>query len=116
LARRTKGGEERLPRSRAGAGRRHRPVSSRRRPEPAVLLIGSRTFEVKPRTRGLRQLYQWLGDRHFGVIVATGTEEPLLVVRLGDFLRNCAFRESAQERRPKSLDSVCLPRVVSGPA
>jgi len=126
--------------SRAARARgRRRPVSAQKRPERAAvtgtgvedrrvtlsraapsrgadLLIGARTFEVKARTRGLRQLYQWLGNCHFGVIVAAGTEEPLLVVRLGEFLRNCTFRESAQERRPKSPDSVCLPRGVSGPA
>ena len=65
------------------------------------LAIGSRTFEIKARARGCRHLYRWLGARHFGVIVTADREEPLLVLRLGDFLRQCAFRDGAEPARPK---------------
>ena len=70
------------------------------------LVIGARTFEVKARAAGFRQLYRWLGDRHFGLIVTADRQEPLLVLRLGDFLRQCAFREPSQNQRPKSPDAV----------
>ena len=80
------------------------------------LVIAARTFEVKARARGFRQLYRWLGERHFGVVIAADREEPLLVIRLGDFLRHCAFREPAQEGRPKSQDSVCGPGLGRGQA
>ncbi len=39
------------------------------------------------------ELYEWLGSA-FGVIVAADGKEPLLVLRLGDFLLACRFRES----------------------
>ena len=74
------------------------------------LVIGTRTFEVKVRARGFRQLYRWLGNRHFGLIITADRLEPLLVVRLSDFLRDCSFRDGVQEARPKSSGSV------SGPA
>ena len=70
------------------------------------LVIGTRTFEVKVRARGFRQLYRWLGDRHFGLIITADRKEPLLVVRLSDFLDQCSFRDRAQDARPKTPGSV----------
>ena len=64
------------------------------------LIIGSRTFEVKARAAGFRRLYGWLGP-HFGLIVAADREEPLVVLRLGDFLRQCSFRDRVLGPRPK---------------
>src|SRR5947209_2542669 len=70
------------------------------------LVIGTRTFEVKVRARGFRQLYRWLGDRHFGLIITAHRDQPLLVVRLSDFLRQCNFRDRAHDARPKTSGSV----------
>jgi len=54
-------------------------------------------------------VYGWLSGRHFGVIVAADREEPLLVVRLGDFLRQCAFRQPAPPGAAEKPDSGCGP-------
>ena len=70
------------------------------------LVVGARTFEVKARGRGFRRLYRWLGDRHFGLIITADRNEPLLVLRLSDFLGECIFREPSQDTRPKSPGSV----------
>jgi hypothetical protein len=70
------------------------------------LVIGAHTFEVKVRGRGFRQLYRWLGDRHFGLIITADRHQQLLVVRLIDFLRQCNFRDSVHEARPKSSGAV----------
>lgn len=70
------------------------------------LVIGARTFEVKARAAGFRQLYRWLGERHFGLILSADREEPLLVLRLGDFLRECAFLEPPGNDRSKTPSTV----------
>lgn len=57
------------------------------------LVLGGRRFAIKAGARGVDALYRWLGDG-FGLVVAADREEPLLVLRLGDFLRACRFRES----------------------
>ena len=91
-------------------------VSSRARSRGGEILIGSRRFDVKAHARGLRELYRWLDQSHFGVIVAADRAEPLVVLRLGDFLRQCAFREPAQEGRSKPSNSVSGASTASGPA
>ena len=73
-------------------------VSSPARSRCGDVVIGSRTFEVTSHVRGSRQLYRALGDGYFGVILGGHNNEPLLVVRLGDFLRQCAFRDPGQEQ------------------
>jgi len=72
------------------------------------LVIGSRSFEVKARAQGFRQLYRWLGTKHFGVIVVADREDPLLVVRAADFFDT--LRKSTEDGRPKT------PCPVSGAA
>ena len=83
-----------------------------RRPAPPVplssaapgwagdLMLAGRRFEVTARAAGFRRLYRWLGP-HFGLIVPADRKEPLVVLRLGDLLRRCAFRERALDPRPK---------------
>jgi hypothetical protein len=69
------------------------------------IVLGGRHFEVKARVHGFRQLYGWIRP-HFGVVVAADREEPLLVLRLGDFLRECTFRDPAGPSPPKTLGRV----------
>jgi hypothetical protein len=64
------------------------------------LVLAGRRFEVKARARGFRRLYGWLKGR-FGLVVAADREEPLVVIRLGDFLRACRFREPGTGVVPK---------------
>lgn len=54
-------------------------------------LLGGRRFAIKARAGGVDAFYWWLGDR-FGIVVATDREDPLVVLRLGDFLRELRFR------------------------
>jgi len=62
--------------------------------------IAGRSFEVKARVPGVVRLYRWL-DGHFGLVLAADRREPLLVVRLGDFLRACRWRDAAQSPGPE---------------
>ncbi len=55
--------------------------------------LAGRRFSIKARERGVDALYRWL-DNRFGVVVAADHNEPLVVIRLRDFLRTCRFRES----------------------
>jgi len=64
------------------------------------LMLAGRRFEVKARAAGFRRLYRWLGP-HFGLVVAADRAEPLVVIRLGDFLRHCAFRDRVPVPRQK---------------
>lgn len=91
-----------------GALRRHAAVL-RVRPEEIVLTIANaagaehqrvpasdfvlvgRCFSIKAGALAVDALYRWLGDR-FGVVVAADRDEPLVVMRLGDFLRELRFR------------------------
>ena len=96
----------------AGDGRRQRarmpPRSALRRRARLGrdLVIGSLSFGVQARAVGFRQLYRWLAERHFGLIVVADRHEPLLVIRFGNFLRKCSFRESTQTPRPKMSQRV----------
>jgi hypothetical protein len=65
--------------------------------------MAGRSFEVKARARGVGRLYRWL-DGHFGLVLAADSREPLLVVRLGDFLRACRWRDAAQFPGQNLLD------------
>jgi hypothetical protein len=71
----------------------------------ADIVLAGRRFEVKAQTHRLGQLYAWLGA-HFGLVVMVDREEPLVVLRLGDFLRNCRFREPSELGRPKTSGRV----------
>ena len=46
-------------------------------------------------------LYRWLGSL-FGLVVCADDQEPLIVLRLGDFLKQLQFRESTQTDVPKT--------------
>jgi hypothetical protein len=70
------------------------------------LMLAGRMFEVKTRARGLRRLYRWLDERYFGLVVAADRREPLIIFRLGNFLRDCRFRESSGTSRSKTLPAV----------
>jgi len=56
-------------------------------------LLADRRFYVQADAWEADALYSRLG-KAFGVIVIADSKEPLLVMRLGDFLRSCRFRES----------------------
>ncbi len=58
---------------------------------PDFALAGGR-FSIKARERGVDALYRWL-DNRFGVVVTADHNEPLVVMRLRDFLRACRFRD-----------------------
>ncbi len=59
------------------------------------LMLAGRSFEVKARGKGFRRFYRWMEGR-FGLFLAADRKEPLLVLRLGDFLRACRFRDSSE--------------------
>ena len=63
--------------------------------------LGERTFRVDTRARGVHQLYGSL-EGHFGLVVAVDGREPLLVVRLGDFLRLRRPGGPSDSPRPKT--------------
>lgn len=69
------------------------------------LMLAGRTFEVKARGRGFRRLYRWL-EGYFGLVLATDRKEPLLVMRLGDFLRACRFSEPLEKGIAKTSEQV----------
>jgi hypothetical protein len=52
--------------------------------------------------RGFRRFNWRLGD-HFGLVLAADRQESLLVLRFGDFLRSCRFRDLAKSGVPKTL-------------
>ena len=56
-------------------------------------LLADRRFYVQANAWEADTLHGRLG-KAFGVIVIADDKEPLLVVRLGHFLRSCRFRES----------------------
>jgi len=73
------------------------------------LMLAGRTFEVKTRARGFRRLYRWLDERYFGLVIAEDRQEPLVVLRLADFLRDCTFRERVGRDRSKPFPGVFDP-------
>jgi hypothetical protein len=58
----------------------------------ADLQLGGRRFVVTIESKGLDVVHRRLGDR-FGLVVTSGRDQPLVVLRLGDFLRTCRFRD-----------------------
>jgi hypothetical protein len=56
------------------------------------LVLAGRRFAIKVDWGTLTTLQRRLGDR-FGLVVAADCDQPLVVLRLGDFLRSCRFRE-----------------------
>ncbi len=74
----------------SGADRRRAPLPGSAEGWVGDLVLAGRRFEI--RARGVNALHRWLGDQ-FGLILAADREEPLIVLRLGDFLRACRFRE-----------------------
>lgn len=77
--------------------------------DPLVIALGGRTFKVGTRAPGVRQLYGSL-EGHFGLVVAVDGREPLLVVRLGDFLRLRRPGGPSELPRPETP-----PQVSGGP-
>jgi len=57
----------------------------------AELLLGGRHFVITTESKGLDVVHRRLGDS-FGLVVTSGRDQPLVVLRLGDFLRTCRFR------------------------
>jgi hypothetical protein len=56
------------------------------------LVLAGRRFAINVDWRSLTTLQRRLGDR-FGLVVAADCDQPLVVLRFGDFLRSCRFRE-----------------------
>ncbi len=71
------------------------PLSGLPRGGAGDLMIGGRRFEVKTWGKGFRRLYRGLEDR-FGLVLSANQKEPVVVMRLGDFLRSCRFREGVE--------------------
>ncbi len=65
------------------------------------LILAGRQLEVKARAKGFRRLYSWL-EGHFGLVLSSDRCEPLIVLRLGDFLKHCQFRDTSQIAVPKT--------------
>jgi len=95
----------------SGDGAERRPValSSSAHGWTGDLLLAGRRFEIKAHTRGVEALYRWLEGR-FGLIVAADCEEPLIVLRLGDFLRAYRFRAPAEPPGSKPSKRVSSAR------
>lgn len=55
------------------------------------VLIGNEIAECKKRGNGFKQLYSWIDEARY-LIVAADRQEPLVVVRIDDFIR--MLRES----------------------
>jgi hypothetical protein len=85
----------------AGMDCRRIPLSGSAPGWAGDLILAGRVFEVKGRGRGFRQLYRWLEDR-FGLVMSADRREPLLVMRLGDFLRSCQFRDGSDPAGAKT--------------
>lgn len=82
----------RAPAEHTGLGISRAPISGSPPGCAADLMLGRHSFKVIARAQGCRQIYRWL-QGYFGLVVAVDRREPLVVIRLGDFLRGCQFRE-----------------------
>lgn len=60
--------------------------------QSGTLRLAGRLLMMKARVKGFRRLSRWLKGRD-GLILSADQAEPLLVLRLGDFLRHCRFRD-----------------------
>lgn len=80
---------------RAGVHCKRVPLSGSAPGWAGDLILAGRSFEVKARANGFRQAYRWL-EGHFGLVLSADRCEPLIVLRLGDFLKHCQFRDSSQ--------------------
>jgi hypothetical protein len=58
------------------------------------LIFAGRRFAIHVDWNTLTTLQRRLGGG-FGLVVAADCEQPLVVLRLGDFLRSCRFRRPA---------------------
>lgn len=91
-------------------------VSNDRRQVPSHgsgdLRLAGRAFVVETRTKWGDQMGRQLGN-HFGLVVATARQEPLLVMRFADFLRQCRFRDPVEGDGPKTSPEVSATPVGS---
>ena len=90
----------------AGFQRKRVPLSGSAPEWAADLVMAGRSFVVRARAGGFRQFYRSLKG-HFGLVLSANRREPLVVMRLGDFLRHCQFRDSAQTGMPKTPEQDC---------
>lgn len=51
------------------------------------LSIAGTQFEVKKRGNGFKQFYKWLNSGADGLIIGADHEEPLVILRLKDYLK-----------------------------
>ena len=61
-------------------------------PTGAQRVLSGRHFEVMSRAGACDQLYRLLSD-HFCLVLAADGQQPVLILRLGNFLRACRFRD-----------------------
>ena len=59
----------------------------------AYLAFGGRRFAIKSDSSELEAVHRQLGD-DFGLVVTGDHDQPLVILRLGDFLRTCRFRSA----------------------
>ena len=85
-------------------GQSSRSKSYRR--EGADLIFAGRHFKVKARAKGFRRLHRRL-ENYFGLVLSADRHEPLIVLRLGNFLRHCRFCDPTELDVPKTPSQDC---------
>lgn len=55
-----------------------------------------RRLEVKCRAKGFKQIYDWLGDENYALIVKADRAEPLIIMRLKEAARVAALIEKTK--------------------
>lgn len=60
-------------------------------------LNSDRRIEVKCRAKGCKQVYDWLGDDNYALIIKADRKEPLLVMRLKEAARVAALIEQKKD-------------------
>ena len=58
-----------------------------------AFLNADRRLEVKCRATGFKQIYDWLGDENYALIVKADRAEPLIIMRLKEAARVAALIE-----------------------
>jgi len=83
---------ERVPLSGASGGRYAGDVS--------VPVLGADVvFELKKRGNGFKQLYKWLGDDNYGLIVAADRQPSLVCVPIYRFIKLLREAENAKNQK-----------------
>ena len=89
------------------------PISGSNTKRAGVVIMAGRPLEVKAGTNGFRQLSYWLQER-FGLILSADPGEPLIVLRLGDFLKQLQFRDTSQIAMQKHPAGILAQGLAMG--